>query len=56
MIDQYGPFAEDCNALECERLYNIAFCASTGPDIALALPTIWQHSESVELSGLVPVA
>lgn len=67
-FEAYGPFAEDVNAYECERLYNEKFCSAvgshykeafagaTGPDIVLALPHPWQHIESVELAGVEPRA
>lgn len=59
MIDDYGWFAEDCSALECERLYNEQFCskASAGrrySDIVLALQHPWKHLDSVELADLDP--
>lgn len=54
MIDWYGWFQEDCNALECERLYAVNFNTMRGPSIALALPHPWQHTDSVELAYMEP--
>lgn len=54
MIDSYGWFAEDCDAMVCEKKYNAGFCQSSGPDIVLALPHPWQHLESVELGFIDP--
>lgn len=51
----YGRYAEDCSALECERMYNEHICRSSGPSIVLALPDFWQHLESVSMSGIDPV-
>ena len=53
-IDRYGPFPENCSALDCEYLYNDRFCNNQGPDIVLALPHPWYHIYGVDLSGVVP--
>ena len=60
-FEAYGPFAEDVNAYECERLYNETFCRFRGfgdrsPEVVLALPHPWQHIESVELADIEPRA
>lgn len=54
MIDAYGWFKEDCNALVCEQDYAERFCRMEGPDIVLALPHPWQHLDSVELADVDP--
>jgi hypothetical protein len=55
MIDYYGWFAEDCDALVCEKKYNAKFCQDLGgPDVVLALPHPWQHLDSVELAYVDP--
>lgn len=58
MIDRYGWFAENVNALECEHRYNMVFCSIpdsiTMPDIVLALPHPWQHLDTPSLSALEP--
>ena len=41
-MEAYGPFPEDTNAGECERLFNERVAAMPGPDVALALPTAWE--------------
>jgi len=57
MFEAYGPFDEDVNALECERLYNERFCAiPEGPDIVLALHDPWVHVGGVELAYIDPRA
>lgn len=54
MLKAYGKFPEDCNAYDCERLYNEIFCSRQGPNVVYALPYPWQHLESVELAGITP--
>jgi len=64
MRDVYGPFAEDVNAYECERLYaeRFALAARFGPDgpynpgIVLALPHPWLHVTGPEFAGIEPAA
>jgi hypothetical protein len=54
-FDAYGPFDENVNAFECERMYNERFCAEfTGPDIALALLHPWRHISDIELADVEP--
>lgn len=55
MIDRFGWFKENCNALECESDYNDRVATDwNGPDIVLALPHPWQHLDSVELAYIDP--
>lgn len=50
----YGPYAEDTSAFEAERLHNLHFCATPGPDIVLALPTPFDHVNGPELGDVMP--
>jgi hypothetical protein len=55
MRDAYGPFAEDCNAYDCERLYAEGWArADGGPGIVLALPHPWLHVTGPEFAGIEP--
>ncbi len=55
MFEQYGPFDEDVNSLEAERLYSERFNASgEAADIIYALPYPFDHIYGVELSALNP--
>lgn len=55
MIDYYGWFAENINALECERLYNVKWAADPALQVVLALPHPWYHSQEVpSLSSIEP--
>ena len=48
--DYYGPFDEDCSALECERLYNERYCADkNGPEIVYALYYPWFHVDTLRI-------
>ncbi len=53
-IDAYGPFPENCSAMDCEYLYNDRVCNNRGPDIVLALPHPWNHIYGVDLSNVRP--
>lgn len=54
LFDSYGYFAENTNALECERLYNETFRGTQGPDVVLALPHPWFHINTTSMSGVEP--
>jgi hypothetical protein len=56
MRDAYGPFAEDVNAYECERLYAERWARGflTEPGIVLALPHPWLHVDGPEFAGIEP--
>lgn len=61
LIDYYGPFKEDCSALECEAHYSdrVNTMASfvppgAAPEIVLALPHPFMHQDSIELAYLDP--
>lgn len=55
MMQTYGWFPEQVNALECERLYNERVNQNLrGPDVAMALPHPWRHIDSIELAYLHP--
>jgi hypothetical protein len=55
MLEDYGPFDEDCNAYDAERLYSERFNQNHGgPDIAYALPYPFEHIYGVELAGINP--
>ena len=61
MIEAYGYFEEDVNALECERSYNLRFCSyevpgyEAGPKIIYALPSPFEHiAEDVHVSEVDP--
>lgn len=56
MFEHYGWLKEGVSPLECEDDYNMRFCHSTGPDIALALPHPWEHIGEVELGYMQPEA
>lgn len=53
-FEAYGPFPEELNALETERIYNQRFATQGGPMIALALPHPWEHLASIELAEVEP--
>jgi len=53
-IDAYGPFPENCSAMDCEYLYNDRVCNNKGPDIVLALPHPWNHIYGIDLSNVRP--
>lgn len=81
MIEHWGPFDEDVNAYDCERLYaerwaandrkgswpqtdagysipreDLPWPGNEGPGIVLALPTLWEHIDSIELADIEPRA
>lgn len=51
---QYGPFQENTNALEAERLFNERFCQGGSLGAALALPDPWEHQYTESLSAAEP--
>lgn len=53
-FDAYGWFKEEINCWECERLYNLHFCVTKGPEIVYALPCPWTHEDILPLGELEP--
>jgi len=59
-LDAFGPFPEEVNALECERLYAERYAEHfaggfSGPDIVYALPHPWEHVGRSEVGDIEPV-
>lgn len=53
-FDSYGLFEEGINALECERIYNLKYCQSEGPNIVYAFTNPWEHKGILELADIEP--
>lgn len=54
MIETYGWFSEDVDAVKCEADYVAKFNGVQGPGIIYALPHPWEHLPSFKLSNLMP--
>jgi hypothetical protein len=58
-VFNYGPWPENCSALECERIFNERFCDPAfvhGPGIVQALPHPWAHVGDAEVGDITPGA
>ncbi len=53
-FDKYGWFEEGINALECERIYNLKYCQTAGPNIVYAFTNPWEHKGILELADIEP--